>query len=216
MYLKEMIGKRFGRLVVVRRVENHYYPSGRHDACYECCCDCGNTVNVLGIHLRSGHTVSCGCFRVDTSRQTMTVHGKTNTRLYTIWKNVHARCTNQNHNDYPNYGGRGITVCDEWKHNFQAFEEWAINHGYADDLSLDRIDVNGNYEPCNCRWVSQKDQCNNTRSNIYVTINEQTMTLKQWTEALGLNYGTIVSRVSRGWDPITALTTPVRLVSKHN
>lgn len=215
MRLKEMIGKRFGRLVVVDRIEDHYYPSGRHDACYSCVCDCGNHINVLGIHLRSGHTVSCGCFRVETSRATMTTHGKTNTRLHTIWKNMHSRCFNQNNDDYANYGQRGITICDEWKHNFSAFESWANKHGYTDYLSLDRIDVDGNYEPSNCRWVTQKDQCNNTRSNIYVTMDNKTMTLKQWSELLGLNYGTIASRVGRGWDPIKALTTPVRLVSKH-
>ena len=210
-----MIGKRFGRLFVIARVADHYYPSGRHDACYSCDCDCGNNVNVLGIHLRSGHTISCGCFRVETSRDIMTVHGKTNTRLHTIWKNIHARCLNANNNDYPNYGGRGITICDEWKNNFISFEDWAISHGYNDCLSLDRIDVNGNYEPANCRWVTQKVQCNNTRSNIYVTIDNKTNTLKQWCELFQLNYGTIVSRVSRGWDPVKALTTPVRSISKH-
>ena len=216
MKLKEMIGQRFGRLTVLNRVDDHFYPSGRHDACYTCVCDCGNHVDVLGIHLRSGHTTSCGCVRIETSRQTLTTHGKTDTRLYTIWKNVHARCLNHNHNDYPNYGGRGILICDEWRHNFAAFEAWALCHGYSDDLSLDRINVNGNYEPSNCRWVTQKDQCNNTRSNIYVTMENRTMTLKQWAEHLGLKYGTIVSRVERGWDPVTALITPVRLISKHS
>ena len=212
---KDLTGMRFGRLSVIERTNDHFYPSGRHDVCYACLCDCGNTVNVLGIHLRSGHTVSCGCYRVETSRETFTKHGKTNTRLYTIWKNVHARCLNANHDDYKNYGDRGITICDEWLHNFERFEEWSLCHGYNDSLSLDRIDVNGNYAPDNCRWVTQKTQCNNTRKNIFATIDGRTQTLKQWCEEFGLKYGTIASRVSRGWDPVTALTTPVRSFTEH-
>lgn len=210
-----MIGKRFGRLVVIKRTSDHYYPSGRHDVCYTCQCDCGNVVDVLGIHLRSEHTISCGCFRVDTSRQAMTTHGMTNTRLHNIWKNMLERCFNHDHKNYDIYGGRGITVCDEWKDNFKSFAEWSFENGYADYLSLDRVNVDDGYSPDNCRWVTQKDQCNNTRRNINVTISNETKTLKQWAEYYGLKYGTIVSRVDRGWNPIKALTTPVRSISEH-
>lgn len=215
MRYKDLTGQKFGRLTVLRRVQDHYYPSGRHDVCYECECDCGNTVNVLSIHLRSGHTVSCGCYRVETSRDTFTTHGMTNTRLYSIWKNMRERCFNPNHKNFEIYGGRGITMCHEWVEDFANFAEWSVNNGYTEELTLDRIDVNRNYEPSNCRWVTQKDQCNNTRRNIVVEIDGETKTLKQWCEFYGLKYGTVSSRVKRGWSPKDAVLTPVRSVSEH-
>ena len=145
----------------------------------------------------------------------MTTHGLTGTRLYSIWKNMIERCVNRNHKNYNQYGGRGITVCDAWLTSFEEFYKWSIFYGYNDGRSLDRIDVNKGYNSMNCRWVTQKDQCNNTRRNINVEMDGEIHTLKQWTEILGLKYGTIASRVSRGWDPVTALTTPVRSVSEH-
>ena len=211
-----MIGQRFGKLTAVERAEDYYYKNGRHDLQYKCRCDCGNTVTVLGIHLRSGHTQSCGCYRADTTKQTMQTHGMTNTRLYTIWKNMRERCLNPKRPDYHCYGGRGIAICKEWYDDFSNFAEWANSNGYHDELSLDRIDVEHGYAPENCRWVTQKTQCNNTRRNINVTWNGQTHTLKQWTEILGINYGTISSRVLRGWDPIKALSTPVRSIAEHH
>ena len=216
MKLKDLSGETFGMLHVVQRAEDHYYPSGRHDVQYLCKCDCGNTINVLGIHLRSGHTVSCGCLRAKTARETMTTHGQTGTRLHNIWKNMLERCTNPNHKNYLIYGGRGINVCDEWSSSFEVFFEWAVNNGYDDTLSLDRANVDMGYNPRNCRWITQKEQCNNTRRNINVEIDGETHTLKQWVEILGLNYGTIVSRVKRGWDPVDALKTPVRAIAEHN
>ena len=139
----------------------------------------------------------------------------TNTRIHNVWKNMRERCMNPAHKNFAIYGGRGIKMCDEWLNSFGSFYTWSINNGYSDDLTLDRIDVDGNYEPSNCRWVTQKDQCNNTHRNIVVTVNDETHTLKQWAELFGLKYGTIVSRVSRGWDPIKALTTPVRQICEH-
>lgn len=207
MKLKEMLGMRVGKLTVIERVEDHYYPSGRHDAQYRCRCECGNEVIVLGIHLRSGHTTSCGCYRKETTSKARSAHRMTNTRLYRIWKGMKQRCLNSNHPNYNIYGGRGIRVCQEWADNFQNFMEWAVANGYSDNLSLDRIDVNGNYSPDNCRWVTQKEQCNNTRRNINITIQGETHTLKEWTEKLELNYGTVSCRIERGWDPIRALTT---------
>ena len=146
----------------------------------------------------------------------MTTHGKTGTRIYNTWKNMLERCTNPNHKNYCIYGGRGITVCDEWSSSFEAFFEWAVNNGYDDKLSLDRVNVDMGYNPSNCRWVTQKEQCNNTHRNINVEIDGETHTLKQWTEILGLKYGTIASRVKRGWDPVNALKTPVRATAERN
>ena len=210
MRLTNIIGLKFGRLTVLSRVDDYCYPSGRHDAKYRCECECGKSVEVLGIHLRSGHTTSCGCLRADVARDTMTTHGMSGTRLYNIWKNMLERCTNPNHKNYESYGGRGITVCAEWGDSFEKFRAWAEGNGYSDALTIDRIHVNYGYYPENCRWVTQKTQCNNTRRNIVVNIDGVTHTLKQWTEILGLSYGTIASRVSRGWSPEKALITPVR------
>ena len=216
MKFQDLTGQTFGRLTVLHRTENHYYPNGRHDVQYLCQCECGNTVSVLGIHLRSGHTTSCGCYRAETTKTTMTTHGMTGSRLHNAWKNMIERCANPHHKNYDIYGGRGIEVCRDWQNSFQAFNDWAMQNGYAEHLTLDRIDVNRGYSPENCRWITQKAQCNNTRRNINVEINGETHTLKQWTEILGLKYGTISSRVERGWSPRDALLTPVRSTTEHN
>jgi hypothetical protein len=204
---KDLTGETIGRLKVLYRTEDHYYPSGRHDVMYTCKCECGNIVDVLGIHLRSGHTKSCGCYREFTTKINKTTHGMTNTRLYYIWKNMKSRCFNPNNQDYLDYGGRGITVCQEWVNDFVNFMMWSLQHGYNDTLTIDRINVNGNYEPSNCRWATQKVQCNNTRVNIYVELDGITHTLKEWCEILNLDYNKIHSRVYNGWDPVIALTT---------
>lgn len=215
MKFKDLTGEKFGRLTVIKRIEDHYYQSGRHDVRYQCQCDCGEFVDVLGIHLRSGHTSSCGCYRVDTSRENMTTHGLTGTRLHSIWKNMITRCTNPANKNYDVYGGRGIVLCDAWMSSFEEFYHWAMQSGYNDTLSIDRINVNKGYGPKNCRWVTQKEQCNNTRRNINVEMNGETYTLKQWAEILGLKYNTVASRVKRGWSPVDALTTPVRSIAEH-
>lgn len=205
--LKAMIGKRFGMLTVISRSGYHQYPNGRRDITYRCICDCGNEVDVLGIHLRSGHTKSCGCYRAENTSDMRTTHGATGTRLYTIWKNMRERCNNPNHNDYTNYGGRGIKVCKEWDCDFSSFYNWANHNGYRDELSIDRINVNDGYHPNNCRWVTQKQQCNNTRRNINIEFQNETHTMKEWSEILGINYGTIQSRIYRGWTIERALST---------
>lgn len=213
--IKDLTGEKFGRLTVLYRTKDHYYPNGRHDVQYLCKCDCGNEVVVLGIHLRSGHTLSCGCLRSDKTRNKMTKHGKTDTRIHCIWKNMKARCLNQNRKDYKLYGGRGITICDSWN-SFENFYNWAISNGYKENLTLDRIDVNKGYSPDNCRWATQKEQCNNTRKNINVFMDGEQHTLKEWAEIKGLKYGSVSSRVNRGWDPVKALKTPMRTITEHN
>ena len=204
--MKDLTGEIFGRLTVLYRTNDHYYPSGRHDIQYRCRCECGTEINALGVHLRSGHTKSCGCLRKETTGNTKRTHGMTNTRLHNIWKNMKSRCTYERHEDFDLYGGRGITVCDEWLNSFDAFESWANNNGYSDGLSIDRCDVNGNYEPGNCRWITQKAQCNNTRRNINIEFNGETHTMKEWAEILGIKYGTLQSRIARGWSYKKALT----------
>lgn len=153
-----IIGRRFGKLIVVERAEN----IGDY-AAWKCKCDCGNETVVTGSNLRSGNTKSCGCL-------SGTTHGMTHTRLYHVWGGMIQRCTNPNAAKYSYYGGRGIRVCDEWCNSFVAFYEWAMANGYDPELpwykcTIDRIDVNGNYEPANCRWVDMKTQ-NNNKSKV--------------------------------------------------
>ncbi len=186
------------------------YPNGRHDVQYLCQCECGRELKVLGIHLRSGHTKSCGCFRKETTAEMASTHHMTNTRLYNVWRNMKARCYKPTHKDYSLYGGRGIQICDEWLSSFEAFVDWALHNGYSDNLTIDRIDVNGNYEPSNCAWRTQKQQCNNTRRNIVIEFRGETHTMKEWSEILGMNYGTISSRIANGWPYEKALSTPIR------
>lgn len=129
-------------------------------------------------------------------------------RLYTIWKNMKARCSNNaSQNSY--YGARGITVCEEWRNSYQAFYNWAMANGYTDELTIDRIDVNGNYEPSNCRWATLKEQANNKRNNRLLTYNGKSLTVSQWTKELGFNQGLISRRINYlGWDIERALTEP--------
>ena len=115
-------------------------------------------------------------------------HGMWGTSIYARWKHIKARCYNSNGKQYKDYGGRGIRVCDEWLENFEPFYEWAINNGYREDLTIDRIDVNGDYEPSNCRWVTAKAQQNNKRSNHFITYNNETHTLTEWAEKYNINF----------------------------
>jgi len=207
----EMIGKKIGYLTVVKEVEPHYYPSGRHDKQYLCKCDCNNMVTVLGIHLRSKHTTSCGCARIENTRKMATTHNMSNTRLYNIWKNMKQRCYNPNRLDSHVYYEKGISVCEEWKNNFELFYNWSINNGYNDSLTIDRINNNLGYEPTNCRWVTQKEQCNNyLNRNINLTYNGETHTLKEWSEILNLSYSALHFRIIRGWDKKLVLSVPIR------
>lgn len=133
-------------------------------------------------------------------------HGMRHSRIYNIWRSMGQRCSNPNNNRYSVYGGRGIVVCAEWKY-FIGFYEWSISNGYNDGLTIDRINPNGNYEPNNCRWVTQKVQQNNRNNNRYIEFNGNIHTLGEWSEITGINLGTIWDRLKRGWSIEKTLTT---------
>lgn len=166
----DITGRRFHRLQVLSRAGRDSH--GR--ATWNCVCDCGNTCVVAGYLLRNNGTKSCGCLHDEKARERAiarnATHRKSNSRLYPIWHSMKQRCTYPHHPAWKYYGGRGITVCDEWLHSFEAFYRWAYENGYRDDAqkwecTLDRIDNNGNYCPENCRWVDMKTQVANQRKD---------------------------------------------------
>jgi hypothetical protein len=186
MRLKDLMGQRFERLVVIE-----YHKNSKK---WLCKCDCGNFKEVSNTHLRDGHTKSCGCLNSEITSRRNFRHGLYGTRLYRIYAGILQRCLNESNPAFPDYGGRGIRICDEWRSNLVNFVKWALSNGYADNLSIDRENVNGNYEPSNCRWITQKAQCNNVRRNIMINGH----TLKEECEELGLKYNTVYMRIIRG------------------
>lgn len=193
---KDISGQNFGRLTALYRLHN---TKGRTK--WLCVCECGNFTEVRSDFLQSGNTKSCGCL----NRDIITKHNKSKDRVYNIYQGMKKRCYLKCNHDYKNYGARGIAVCDEWRNNFQAFYNWSMANGYNDKLTIDRIDVNGNYEPNNCRWCNMKQQARNRRNNIYFTYNGETHCLTDWCEILGLNRKTIYERLRHGWSYKRAL-----------
>lgn len=201
--IEDLTGRQFGRLTVIYRAENR---NGR--AAWGCLCECGMRFVVIGKDLRNGHTKSCGCLRKDRASETHLIHGQTNTRLFRVWQKMISRCHSNADKDYKNYGGRGISVCDEWKKDFHSFYEWSMKSGYKEPLEIDRIDNDGDYTPSNCRWSTRKEQCNNRRNNRVITYNGKTQTVQQWADKTGVNRSTLNSRINKlHWDVEKALTS---------
>jgi hypothetical protein len=161
--VQELIGKRYHKLILLNEVEPEIYPNGEKKRRFRCQCDCGNITEARMSDMRSGRTNSCGCFRDEKIATVTYSHGLHDTVLYSRWKGMKKRCYNKNHKQFRDWGGRGIKVCEEWKEDFRVFYDWAINYGFRKDLHLDRIDNNGNYEPGNCRFVTQAENNRNQR-----------------------------------------------------
>lgn len=195
---RDLTGQKFGRLTVLRQAPDKIKPSGAHSKMWECKCDCGNIKIISRSSLVSGDTVSCGCYHKEHAHDYGKKHGPTNTKLYTKWSGIVQRCTNPNAIHYDMYGGRGITICDEWRNDFYSFYSWSIENGYKDGLTIDRIDNNKGYYPENCRWTDLETQANNTRRNHYITYNNETKTLTQWARLLNVNVETLRYRVNHG------------------
>lgn len=200
----DLSGKSFGYWKVIRRAGRT--KGGK--STWLCECICGKMKEVRGDILKSGQSKSCGCMTTELSAEKNTTHGKTKTKLYRVWNQMIQRTTNKKTKDYKYYGGRGITVCKEWKESFETFETWAHINGYADNLTIDRIDNNKGYEPNNCRWVTRKVQSRNTRYNHFLTYNGTTKTITDWAQETGIKRCVLYERINKlGWDVEKALTT---------
>ena len=191
------VGHKYGRLTVIKNL----HPEDK----VVCLCDCGNIKTARADNVFYGRTKSCGCLFNEGNNKK---HGDRGTRLYTIWKGIRERCNTPSCISYPRYGGRGIKVCDEWK-DYTLFKAWALSHGYDDGLTIDRIDVNGDYEPQNCRWATYKEQARNKRNNHFLSYEGKMLTLAEWSEITGIKIGTLHSRIKSGWTIEKALTTKV-------
>jgi hypothetical protein len=195
------IGNIYGRLKVLYGIDTH-----ANHALWVCVCECGNKIKSTGTHLRTGHTTSCGCSRLK--------HGLSGSKVYNAWNAMISRCYNINNHNFKNYGARGISVCDRWKESPINF---ILDMGVPDSkMSIERIDVNGNYDPDNCRWATNIEQARNRRSNNIIDFNGTKMCASSWAEKLGINRSTLENRLTvRGWSIEKCLTEPVRFKSQQ-
>lgn len=165
--LQDLTGMRFGRLTVLHRA-----PTVHKRTMWYCRCDCGSELIVGAGNLKAARTESCGCLQSERTSVANKTHGMHGTRLYRIWGCMHNRCHRKSYHAFKHYGGRGIKLCPEWDDHFEPFMEWALANGYGDDLTIDRIDSDGNYEPANCRWATMKEQNMNKRIKNGLKITE--------------------------------------------
>jgi hypothetical protein len=199
--IQDLTNQKFGRLLVIK----YYGKSKDGHSIWTCKCDCGNIINVTSNSLKTKNTKSCGCLHKEIARKrkgskcNFYKHGKANTRLFNIFHGIKERCLNNSDRNYKLYGKKGIKICNEWldkENGFINFYNWAINNGYSDNLTIDRIDVNGDYCPENCRWVDMKVQANNRTNNHLVTYNGKTHTISEWSKITTIKSDTLVKRLN--------------------
>ena len=201
----DLTGEQFGRWTVLQCAGR-----GKHgELQYKCRCECGTERIIRRSSLTSGNSKSCGCLSKDIAKKLNTSHGATHTRLYRIWAGIIQRCCNSRKRyEWEKYGGRGISVCDEWKNSFENFQKWALSNGYNEHLSIDRIDVNRGYFPENCRWATVYEQSNNKRTSKYISFRGETGTIREFADKYGLAYSCLYARLEHGWSIENALLTP--------
>ena len=218
--VKDLTGQKFGRLTVIK--QSGFGDKNKHGSRYAkwlCKCDCGNycerTTDILK---KSRNDHSCGCLakeHLDDMAKANTTHGMTGSRLYGCYKGMMSRCYRPKDIHYNAYGKRGITVCKEWKNKPKAFIEWALANGYSDDLTIERIDVNGNYEPSNCTWIPMSEQYDNKRQNVTIEWNGERHNATYWSRVFGIPATTIRWRYKHGWsiERIFGLPEPYKVVT---
>ena len=190
---QDLTGQNFGKLTVLE-LDNRRTQETKKSH-WICKCDCGKITSVTAHNLKTGHTKSCGC--LITNEQFIT-HGKSRTRLYNIWSGMKRRCYSPSTEHYNYYGGSGITICDEWRDNFQSFYDWSVSNGYSEELSIDRIDNSGNYCPSNCRWATKLEQARNKRNITHISVNGVVKPLYKWSEEYNIPIEVLRLRYKRG------------------
>jgi hypothetical protein len=213
MKFEDLSNKKFNKLLVIKRIEDYITPKGNHTTQWLCICECGNQTKALSRELKNGHKKSCGCLLEE-----FKIHGLSHNPLYGILSRMYSSCYNNKYCDYEYYGGRGITLCDQWNKNMVGKKQSMINfynrsmgNGYKKGLTIDRINNNGNYSPDNCRWATVKEQCNNRRSNHILFYKNEKFTMQQASEKFNINYHTLKCRLKRGWSVEKSLETKVKV-----
>lgn len=207
MHSPNLAGCVFNRLTVIEKTSQRKYGK----VLWKCICSCGKEKLVNTSQLLNGSIKSCGCMHNEIMQNMINVgknnkkHGQSFSRIYNIWAGMKSRCSNPKTKFYHRYGGRGITVCVKWANSFEIFKDWALKHGYAENLSLDRIDNDGKYSPDNCRWVTQREQANNKEC----TYHYQGKSLADWAKELNIKHRTLRGRLERGWSWEETVTTPL-------
>jgi len=188
----DLVGEKFGRWTVMSKAKN----KGKNTA-WNCLCECGTERSVLTHNLTRGKSSSCGCGQKEAASKANTTHGKRNTKLYGVYSGMKQRCYNENSPAYEYYGGKGVYICKEWLDDFMNFYNWAKANGYGKDMSIDRIDPNGNYEPDNCRWVTMEKQQNNKLNSMFIIIGNEKKTISEWAKTRKTNQQTLYSKIYR-------------------
>lgn len=204
---RDLIGQKFEHLTVIARGKDKYSKKGQRRKYWICECDCDNKtiIEVREDCLISKHTKSCGCSKKNNGGQI--THGMTGTRIHNVWRSMKGRCYNPNNTIYKYYGGRGIKICEEWLNDFQKFYKWAMENGYNDNLTIERKNVNGNYEPNNCKWATRIEQANNKNSNHFLEFNGEIHTIAEWGRITRINQNIIERRINDlGWSVKDALS----------